>query len=99
VGLTLDKDFGDAARPVNVQLRAGYAREVLGAGRVVQVQSQDGTVFGAPGTGLPRSFLTAGTSVTLQAAKATTVSLGVDAIINTSHVSAQSGYVRVNHRF
>lgn len=99
VGLTLDKDFGDAARPVNVQLRAGYAREVLGAGRVVQVQSQDGTVFGAPGTGLPRSFLTAGTSVTLQAAKATTVSLGMDAIINTSHVSAQSGYVRVNHRF
>lgn len=99
VGVTLDKAFGDAVRPVNVQLRVGYAHELMNAGRVVQVQSQDGTVFAAPGTDLPRSFLTTGASVTLQAAKATTVSLGVDATINTSHVSAQSAYVRVNHRF
>ena len=98
VGITLDKAFGEV-RPVNVQLRAGYAHEVLSAGRVVQVQSQDGTVFAAPGTDLPRSFLAAGASISLQATKATTVSVGVDAIINTSHVSAQSGYVRVNHRF
>ncbi|MFS2105593.1 autotransporter domain-containing protein [Ralstonia sp. Ralssp135] len=99
VGVTLDKAFGDAVRPVNVQLRVGYAHELMNAGRVVQVQSQDGTVFAAPGTDLPRSFLTTGASVMLQAAKATTVSLGVDATINTSHVSAQSAYVRVNHRF
>ncbi|CAJ0740614.1 autotransporter domain-containing protein [Ralstonia mannitolilytica] len=98
VGVTLDKAFGDV-RPVNMQLRLGYAHELMNAGRVVQVQSQDGTVFAAPGTDLPRSFLTTGASVTLQAAKATTVSLGVDATINTSHVSAQSAYVRVNHRF
>ncbi|WP_112184789.1 autotransporter domain-containing protein [Ralstonia sp. GX3-BWBA] len=98
VGVTLDKAFGDV-RPVNVQLRLGYAHELMNAGRVVQVQSQDGTVFAAPGTDLPRSFLTTGASVTLQAAKATTVSLGIDATINTSHVSAQSAYVRVNHRF
>ncbi|MDY7507563.1 autotransporter outer membrane beta-barrel domain-containing protein, partial [Ralstonia wenshanensis] len=98
VGVTLDKAFGDV-RPVNVQLRVGYAHELMNAGRVVQVQSQDGTVFAAPGTDLPRSFLTTGASVTLQAAKATTVSLGVDATINTSHVSAQSAYVRVNHKF
>lgn len=98
VGVTLDKAFGDV-RPVKVQLRLGYAHELMNAGRVVQVQSQDGTVFAAPGTDLPRSFLTTGASVTLQAAKATTVSVGVDATINTSHVSAQSAYVRVNHRF
>ncbi|WP_036662661.1 autotransporter domain-containing protein [Pandoraea sp. SD6-2] len=99
VGITLDKAFGDTARPVNMQLRLGYAREVLGGGRVVQVQSQDGTVFIAPGTDLPRSFLTTGASVSLQASKATAVSLGVDALINTSHASAISAYVRVNHRF
>ncbi|MDH6642401.1 autotransporter-associated beta strand protein [Ralstonia sp. GP73] len=98
VGVTLDKAFGDV-RPLNVQLRAGYAHELMNAGRVVQVQSQDGTAFTAPGTDLPRSFLTTGASVTLQATKATTVSLGVDATLNTSHVSTQSAYVRVNHRF
>lgn len=98
VGVTLDKAFGDV-RPLNVQLRVGYAHELMNAGRVVQVQSQDGTAFTAPGTDLPRSFLTTGASVTLQATKATTVSLGVDATLNTSHVSTQSAYVRVNHRF
>ena len=99
VGVSLDKAFGDAVRPVDVQLRVGYAHEVLRGSRVVQVQSQDGTVFAAPGTDLPRSFLTTGASVTLQAAKTTTVSLGLDATINTGHVSAQSAYVRVNARF
>ncbi len=99
VGVSLDKAFGDALRPVNVQLRLAYAHEVLGARRVVQVGSQDGTVFAAPGTDLPRSFLTTGAGVTVQAAKATTVSLGFDATIDTSHVSAQSAYVRVNHSF
>lgn len=98
VGVTLDKAFGDV-RPLNVQLRVGYAHELMNAGRVVQVQSQDATAFTAPGTDLPRSFLTTGASVTLQATKATTVSLGVDATLNTSHVSTQSAYVRVNHRF
>lgn len=99
VGVTLDKALGDAVRPVNVQFRLGYAREVLSGGRVVMVQSQDGTMFAAPGTDLPRSFLTTGASVSLQASKATAVSLGLDALINTGHVSAQSAYVRVNHRF
>ncbi|MBP0711702.1 autotransporter domain-containing protein [Burkholderia sola] len=99
VGVSLAKAFGDAVRPVDVQLRVGYAHEVLRGSRVVQVQSQDGTVFAAPGTDLPRSFLTTGASVTLQAAKTTTVSLGLDATINTGHVSAQSAYVRVNSRF
>ncbi|OXI71460.1 autotransporter domain-containing protein [Burkholderia sp. AU31280] len=99
VGVSLAKAFGDAVRPVDVQLRVGYAHEVLRDSRVVQVQSQDGTVFAAPGTDLPRSFLTTGASVTLQAAKTTTVSLGLDATINTGHVSAQSAYVRVNSRF
>ncbi|WP_435520881.1 autotransporter outer membrane beta-barrel domain-containing protein, partial [Burkholderia vietnamiensis] len=99
VGVSLDKAFGDAMRSLDVQLRVGYAHEVLRGSRVVQVQSQDGTVFAAPGTDLPRSFLTTGASVTLQAAKTTTVSLGFDATIDTSHVSAQSAYVRVNHRF
>lgn len=98
-GVSLDKAFGDAVRPVGVQLRVGYAHEVLRGSRVVQVQSQDGTVFAAPGTDLPRAFLTTGASVTLQAAKTTTVSLGLDATIDTSHVSAQSAYVRVNSRF
>lgn len=99
VGVTLDKAFGDAVRPVNVQLRLGYAHEVLSGGRVALVQSQDGTVFAAPGTDLPHSFLTTGASVSLLASKATTVALGVDAVLNTGHVSAQSAYVRVNHRF
>ncbi|WP_180863046.1 autotransporter domain-containing protein [Cupriavidus pauculus] len=99
VGMTLDKAFGDAVRPVNVQLRVGYAHEVLSGGRVALVQSQDGTVFAAPGTDLPRSFLTTGASVSLLASKATTVALGVDAVLNTGHVSAQSAYVRVNHLF
>ncbi|RQU77986.1 autotransporter domain-containing protein [Burkholderia cenocepacia] len=99
VGVSLAKAFGDAVRPVDVQLRVGYAHEVLRGSRVVQVQSQDGTVFAAPGTDLPRSFLTTGASVTLQAAKTTTVSLGLDATINTGHVSAQSAYVRVNSSF
>ncbi|WP_454732883.1 MULTISPECIES: autotransporter domain-containing protein [Cupriavidus] len=99
VGVALDKAFGDAARPVNVQLRLGYAHEALGGGRVALVQSQDGTVFAAPGTDLPRSFLTTGASVSLLASKATTVALGVDAVLNTGHVSAQSVHVRVDHRF
>jgi autotransporter-associated beta strand protein len=98
-GVTLDRAFGDAARPINVQLRLGYAHEVLGGSRVALVQGQDGTVFAAPGTDLPRSFLTTGASVSLLATKATTVAFGVDAIINTDHVSALSANVRVNYRF
>ncbi|MFP3508011.1 autotransporter domain-containing protein, partial [Burkholderia sp. SIMBA_062] len=49
VGVSLDKAFGDAMRSLDVQLRVGYAHEVLRGSRVVQVQSQDGTVFAAPG--------------------------------------------------
>jgi len=99
VGMTLDKQFGDAQRPMNLQFRLGYAHEVLSSGRATAVQSQDGTVFTAKGTDLPRSFLTTGASIRLMASKSTTVALGADAIINTGHASAQTAYIRLNHRF
>ena len=97
--LTLDKTFGDALKPVNVQLRVGYAREVLDAGRALSVASQDGTLFTAPGTSLPRGYLTTGISVGMQPVKNLTVSLGYGALINTTHASAQAGSLRADCQF
>jgi fibronectin-binding autotransporter adhesin len=97
--LTLDKAFGDALKPVDVQLRVGYAHEVLDAGRAVSVASQDGTLFTAPGTSLPRGYLTTGISIGMQPVKNLTVSLGYDALIDTTHASAQAGTLKADYRF
>ncbi|MFD1554473.1 autotransporter domain-containing protein [Paraburkholderia silviterrae] len=97
--VTLDKTFGDALRPVNVQLRLGYAHELLDAGRAVSVASQDGTIFTAPGTSLPRGYLTTGIRVSMQPMKNLDVSLGYDALINTTHASAQAGSLQATYRF
>jgi fibronectin-binding autotransporter adhesin len=84
---------------VNVELRVGYAREMLGTGRTVTVGAQDGTLFAAPGTTLPRDQLTTGVSVGMQPTKALTVSVGYDVLIATSHASAQAATVRLDYRF
>ncbi|PMS12829.1 autotransporter domain-containing protein [Trinickia caryophylli] len=97
--LAIDKAFGDALKPVNVQLRVGYARELLGSGRTVTVTAQDGTPFAAPGVALQRDYLTTGASVSIHPTKAMTVSLGFDALVNTGHASAQSGHARLDYRF
>jgi autotransporter-associated beta strand protein/autotransporter passenger strand-loop-strand repeat protein len=97
--ITFDKDFGNALRPVNVELRVGYARELLGTGRTVTVGAQDGTLFAAPGTSLPRDQLTTGVSVSMQPTKALTVSVGYDALIATSHASAQAAGLKLDYRF
>jgi len=97
--LTLDKAFGDVLKPVNVQLRVGYARELLDTGRAVSVASQDQTLFTAPGVSLPRGYLTTGISIGLQPVKNLMVSLGYDALINTTHASAQAGTLKAEYRF
>ena len=97
--LTLDKAFGDTLKPVKVQLRVGYAREVLDAGRALSVASQDGTLFTAPGTSLPRGYLTTGISIGMQPVKNLRLSLGYDTLINTTHASAQAGTLRADYRF
>ncbi|WP_179401082.1 beta strand repeat-containing protein [Burkholderia guangdongensis] len=97
--LTLDQAFGSTLKPVNVQLRAGYARELLDAGRTMTVTAQDSTVFAAPGTGLPRSYLTAGIGVSMQPLKSLTVAVRYDALINTGHASAQAANVQVGYQF
>jgi autotransporter-associated beta strand protein/T5SS/PEP-CTERM-associated repeat protein len=97
--LTLDKAFGDALKPVDVQLRVSYAREVLDASRAVSVASQDGTLFTAPGTSLPRGYLTTGISIGMQPVKNLRLSLGYDTLINTTHASAQAGTLRADYRF
>uniref|UniRef100_UPI00359407DA autotransporter outer membrane beta-barrel domain-containing protein n=1 Tax=Cupriavidus necator TaxID=106590 RepID=UPI00359407DA len=99
VSLKLDKAFGDVVHPFNVQLRVGYARELMGTGRQVTVLSQDGTLFAAPGVALLRDYVTGGASVSFRPTKATVVSLGYDALINTGHASAQSGYARFYYQF
>lgn len=99
VGLTVDKAFGDALRPVNAELRVGYAHELLDANRAIDVAAQDGTIFVAPGTSLPRGYLTAGASVTFHPMKHLDVSLGYDTVINTTHASAQQGSIHVGYRF
>ncbi|WP_425605798.1 autotransporter outer membrane beta-barrel domain-containing protein [Paraburkholderia translucens] len=99
VGVTLDKVFADAVRPINAQLRVGYAHELLDANRALSVASQDGTQFIAPGTSLPRGYLTAGASVTLHPLKHLDVSLSYDTLINTTHASAQQGSIRIGYQF
>jgi len=63
------------------------------------VASQDGTLFTAPGTSLPRGYLTTGISVGMQPVKNLTVSLGYGALINTTHASAQAGTLRADCQF
>ncbi|MFP3589386.1 autotransporter domain-containing protein, partial [Paraburkholderia sp. SIMBA_055] len=72
--ISFDKDFGNQLRPMNLELRVGYARELLGTGRTVTVGAQDGTLFAASGTTLPRDQLTAGVSLGMQPTKALSVS-------------------------
>lgn len=97
--VALKRAFGDAFRPVDVQVRVGYAREVLDAGRAISVSSQDGTLFTAAGTSLPRGYLTAGIGIGMKPAKNCTVSLDYNALINTDHASAQGGSVKVDWLF
>jgi fibronectin-binding autotransporter adhesin len=97
--VSFGKDFGNQLRPVNTEVRVGYARELLGTGRTVTVGSQDGTLFAASGVSLPRDQLTAGVSVGMKPSKAMTVSVGYDALIATSHASAQAATVRFDYKF
>jgi fibronectin-binding autotransporter adhesin len=97
--VTLDKAFGNVVEPFDVQLRLGYAHELLNANRTVAVAAQDGTVFAAPGTSLPRGYLTTGVSVSMQPTKALTVSLSYDALINTTHASDQTASLKVGYHF
>jgi uncharacterized protein with beta-barrel porin domain len=99
VGVAFDKAFGDALKPVNARLRVGYARELLDANRALNVASGDGTLFTAPGANLPRSYLTAGVSVTLHLMKNLDVSLNYDTVINTGHASVQQGNLRIGYTF
>lgn len=99
VGVTIDRAFGDALKPVNAELRIGYAHELLDANRAVSVASQDGTVFAAPGTSLPRGYITVGAGVKLHPGKNLYVSLDYDTMINTTHMSAQQGSVHIGYRF
>ncbi|CAD6556585.1 hypothetical protein LMG27952_06144 [Paraburkholderia hiiakae] len=99
VGVTLDKAFGDSLKPVTAELRFGYAHELLDTRRAMSVASQDGTLFAAPGTTLPRGYLTAGAGVTMHPAKHLDVSLSYDTVFNTTHASVQQGSVWVGYRF
>ena len=87
--LTLDKAFGNALKPVNVQLRVGYARQLLDAGRAVSVASQDGTLFTAPGTSLPRGYLHDGSQHRHATGVEPLRSRLAMTLINTTHASAQ----------
>ncbi|WP_142053413.1 autotransporter domain-containing protein [Achromobacter sp. SLBN-14] len=97
--LKLDKTFGEGDRAIDAQLRVGYARELMGTSRQVTVLSQDGTRFAAPGVALPRNYVTGGASIGFRPSKATSISLGYDALINTGHASAQAGYARFEYQF
>lgn len=99
VGVTFDKAFGDAWRPMHAQFRAAYAHELLDTGRAITVASQDGTIFVAPGTRLARGYLTLGASFGVTLAKHLDVSLAYDALINTARASAQTGSLKVSYRF
>jgi uncharacterized protein with beta-barrel porin domain len=98
-GVTVDKAFGDALKPVNVELRIGYAHELLDANRAIGVASQDNTPFTAPGTSLPRGYLTAGVGIAMHPKKNVEVSLDYDTVFNTTHASTQQGNVRVAYQF
>ena len=97
--VTLDKAFGSDLKPVNVQVRLGYAHELLDTNRSVAVTAQDGTLFTAPGTSLPRGYLTTGVSVSMRPTKAMSLSLGYDALINTTHASAQAANLKLGYQF
>ncbi|APD11152.1 hypothetical protein UC34_05010 [Pandoraea vervacti] len=99
VGVTFDKSFGDAVRPMSVQFRVAYARELLDSGRAINVASQDGTIFVAPGVSLPRDFLTLGASLSVTLAKRLDLTLAYDALVNTGGASSQAGGLKVNYRF
>lgn len=99
VGLTLGKRLGSQDRPVDAQLSVGYARELLDTDRALGVSAQDGTPFTAAGVSLPRSYLTAGLSVTMHPAKHLDISLRYDALFNTSHARARQASVNVAYRF
>ncbi|MBN3760842.1 autotransporter outer membrane beta-barrel domain-containing protein [Burkholderia sp. Ac-20365] len=97
--VTLDKALGSDLKPINVQVRLGYAHELLDTNRSVAVNAQDGTLFTAPGTSLPRGYLTTGVSVSMRPTKAMSVSLGYDALINTTHASAQAANLKLGYQF
>ncbi|MGW8307229.1 MAG: autotransporter outer membrane beta-barrel domain-containing protein [Achromobacter pulmonis] len=99
VGVTFDKTFDNMRRPLNLQVRAAYAHELLDTGRAVTVASQDGTRFAAPGADLSRGFLTFGASVGWSLTRQLGVSLAYDALVNTSRASSQAGSVRMSYRF
>lgn len=99
VGVTFDRAFGDAVRPIKAELRIGYAYELLDANRAISVASQDGTLFTAAGTTLPRGYLTAGAGVTLHPRKNLAVSLDYDGMLNTAHASSEQGSIRVSYKF
>ncbi|AKM32740.3 hypothetical protein AB870_10720 [Pandoraea faecigallinarum] len=99
VGVTFDKAFGDKDRPMNVQFRVAYAHELLDAGRAITVASQDGTLFVAAGTDLPRGYLTLGASLSVALTRRLDVSLAYDTLINTTRASSQAGSLKVNYRF
>jgi fibronectin-binding autotransporter adhesin len=99
VGVTLDKTFGDALKPVDAQLRLGYASEVLNANRTISVSAQDGTPFVAPGANLPRGYLTAGVGLVAHPWKHVDLALDYDTVINTGHASVQQGSIRIGYQF
>ncbi|MGO4700113.1 autotransporter-associated beta strand repeat-containing protein [Dyella sp. 2RAB6] len=99
VGLKFDQSFDHDGKPLDLQLRAGYATETAGRHRGVTVAAQDGSLFAAPGTDLPRSYATLGASVVMHPTKASTLSLSYDALINVGHASAQAASVTFSYRF
>jgi len=99
VGLKFDQSFDHDGKPLDLQLRAGYATETAGRHRGVTVAAQDGTLFAAPGTDLPRSYATLGASVTMHPTRASTLSLSYDALLNVGHASAQAASVTFSYRF
>ncbi|GAA0689170.1 hypothetical protein GCM10009429_13110 [Dyella marensis] len=99
VGLSFDRSFDNDGKPLDLQLRAGYATETAGRHRGVTVAAQDGTLFAAPGTDLPRSYATLGASVAMHPTRASTLSLSYDALLKVGHASAQAASVTFSYRF
>jgi len=99
VGLTFDRAFDHNGKPLDLQLRAGYATETAGRHRGLTVAAQDGTVFAAPGTDLPRSYATLGASLSMHPTRASTLSLSYDALLKVGHASAQAASVTFSYRF
>lgn len=97
--LAFDHAFGSELKPVNVEFRVGYAHELLDTNRALNVSSQDDTAFTASGANLPRCQLTTGLSVGTEVRKNLRISLSYDALLDTSHVSAQQGSLHVGYAF